>query len=436
MTHPNHPHFEVDITGIGAMADGTGMHEGTPVFVPFTCPGDRIKADVRRKTKDGTHAQMLSLITPSPDRQAPPCEHFGTCGGCSLQHINETRYRAFKQGMLESFVMGIGVGRSVVAPMVEIKAHSRRRAEFKLEARNDTIRIGFFMRGSHRLIDLNACPISDPQLMEALPALRECLSGLTKPGRLTSISLTALENGLDATIKTSSAIGTKDKNKLAAFAESSPIIRLNIQTQPKRESRKVAVPEDPICLYDEGNATIAFAGVEVALPSGAFLQATEKSQNAITDLVSEHLHGCDVIADLYSGCGTYSFALIKQALRVSAYEGADEMAAAMNNACVANDMDDKISTTVRDLFTDPLSVEELNHFDGLVINPPRNGALPQVQAIGESTVKKVVMVSCDPATFKRDAKCLIDAGYTLTLAVPIDQFYWSRHLELVAVFEK
>ncbi len=112
------------------------------------------------------------------------------------------------------------------------------------------------------------------------------------------------------------------------------------------------------------------------------------------------------------------------------------MAAAMNNACVANNLDERIETTVRDLFADPLSAEELSHFDGIVINPPRNGALPQVKAIAESGVRKVVMVSCDPATFKRDAKVLLEAGYALTLAVPIDQFYWSRHLELVAVFER
>jgi 23S rRNA (uracil1939-C5)-methyltransferase len=152
--------------------------------------------------------------------------------------------------------------------------------------------------------------------------------------------------------------------------------------------------------------------------------------------VSEHLKGCDTIADLYSGCGTYSFPLIRQSQRVSAYEGASEMAAAMNDACVAGDLDERIETTVRDLFADPLSAGELNHFDGIVINPPRNGALPQVQAISQSGVGKVVMVSCDPATFKRDAKALLDGGYTLTLAVPIDQFYWSRHLELVAVFER
>lgn len=428
--------LEVEITGIGSMADGIGRHENKSVFIPFTCPGDMVKAAVKRDTKNDIRAEMLTLITPSPDRQEPPCSHFGKCGGCSLQHLNEPRYQSFKQGILESFVMGIGVDRSIVAPMVEIKTHSRRRADFKIETRNDKVNIGFFMRGSHRLINIAECPISDDALVAILPALRECLAELKKPGRLISISLTALDNGLDATIKLTNPIGTSDKERLVAFAKSHNIIRLNTQEQPRRESRKQPLMHDPICLYDEGNATIRFADIDVALPSGAFLQATQDGQQAITNLVTEHLQGCNNIADLYSGCGTYSFPLILQSQRVAAYEGADEMAAAMNNACVKHGLQDRISTTVRDLFTTPLSAEELNYFDGVVINPPRNGALPQVEAIGASQVSKVVMVSCDPATFKRDAKCLIESGYALTLAVPIDQFYWSHHLELVAVFEK
>lgn len=428
--------IELAITSLGAMADGVGEHEGKPVYVPFTCAGDVVKAAILRENKEDIRAKLLSVLTPSPDRQAPVCTHYGRCGGCSLQHLNEQTYEAFKQRILGSFVAGIGADNAVVAPMVAIKQQSRRRADFKIETRNEAIRIGFYARGSHQMVDVSECPISDDSLIRILPALREVIGGLKKPGRLLSISLTAFDNGLDATIKLSSAIGTADKERLVAFAQNSNIIRLHTQEQPKRESRKQPLAQNPVCLYDEGNATIRFAGIEVSLPSGAFLQATQAGQDAITALVTEHLSGCDTIADLYSGCGTYSFPLIAQAGRVSAYEGAAEMAAAMNDACVANGLDERIETTMRDLFADPLSAEELKPFDGIVINPPRNGALPQVEAIGQSGAKKVVYVSCDPATFKRDGKALMAAGYALTLAVPIDQFYWSRHLELVAVFEK
>lgn len=429
-------HLELTISRLGAMADGIAAYEGKPVFVPFTCPGDVVKVLVKRDNKDEMRADMVSLVTPSAQRQEPACTHFGTCGGCSLQHLNEPAYEAFKQELLASFIQGTGVDRSVIAPMVAIKAHSRRRADFKIAVHHDQVQIGFFASKSHRLVNIEQCPVSDAALVAILPELKACIGELKKPGRLTSISLTALDNGLDATIRLSSAIGDSDKEKLIAFAQRSAIIRLHTQVKLRHESRRQPVAEDPVCLYDEENATIRFAGVEVDLPSGAFLQATQEGQDAITALVTRHLQGCNTIADLYSGCGTYSFPLIRQAQRVSAYEGVDEMAAAMNDACVAEGLDEKIATTVRDLFTDPLDAEELSHFDGIVINPPRNGALPQVRHIGESTVGKVVMVSCDPSTFKRDAKCLMDAGYRLTLAVPIDQFYWSRHLELVAVFER
>ncbi len=436
MKHAPKPLIELSITSLGGMADGIGQHQGKPVFVPFTCAGDVVKAQVKRDTRDEIHAELVSIIAPSADRQSPPCQHFGVCGGCSLQHINEPTYRIFKQQLIESFIAGMGVDRAIIAPMVEIKQHSRRRADFKVEVHHDAIRIGFMARGSHTLVNLNECAISDLALLNIVPAFKDCLGTLKKPGRVKSMSVTALEHGLDVTLKLVSALGTVDKDTLIAFAKNSAIIRLNTQIKTRHESRRVAIVEDPICLYDEGTATIAFAGIDVALPSGAFLQATHAGQMAITNLVTQHLKGCNTVADLYSGCGTYSFPLIQQTPRVSAYEGAAEMAAAMNDACVKYGLDEKIETTVRDLFDYPLTAEELSYFDGLVINPPRNGALPQIKAIGQSTVRTVVMVSCDASTFKRDAKHLIECGYALTLAVPIDQFYWSRHIELVAIFKR
>lgn len=436
MKHAPRPQIELAITSLGAMGDGIAQYNGKVAFVPLTCPGDVVKAQIKRDTRDEIHADLISVVTPSTQRQSPPCVHFGVCGGCSLQHLSEPTYHAFKQQLIESFIAGMGVDREVIAPMIEIKQHSRRRADFKVEVHQDDIRIGFMARGSHHLINLTECPISDPALLDGLPALKACLATLKKPGRIKSVNMTALEHGLDVTLKLSSALGTVDKEALIAFAKNNAILRLNTQIKTRHESRRVAIVEDPVCLYDVGNATISFAGIDVALPSGAFLQATHEGQMAITHLVTEHLKGCRTIADLYSGCGTYSFPLIQQSQRVSAYEGAAEMAAAMNDACVANGLDDKIETTVRDLFDHPLTAEELNVFDGVVINPPRNGALPQVKAIGQSTVPIVVMVSCDASTFKRDAKQLIESGYTLTLAVPIDQFYWSRHIELVAVFKR
>jgi 23S rRNA (uracil1939-C5)-methyltransferase len=429
------PLLELNITRFGAMGDGVGEHQGKPVFVPFTCAGDVIQATVTQETKEEIRAELHQLITPSPQRQTPPCVHFGVCGGCSLQHLNAPTYQAFKQAMLASFIHGMGVDVNLIEPMVEIKAQSRRRAEFKILVHHDVIQVGFFTNKSHDLIDITECPISDPAFMILLPAFKQMLTQLKAPGRLHTLSVTALPHGLDVTVKLHAPMTKQDTETLVTFAKQQGIIRLHTQIKTRHESRQHSAPIDPICLYDSGKATVHFAGIDVALPSGAFLQATQEGQEAITSLVTKHLQGRQYIADLYSGCGTYSFALIQQATRVAAYEGAAEMAAAMNDACVRHNLDDRMSTTVRDLFTDPLSKKELFHFDGVVINPPRNGALPQIKKISESRVKTVVMVSCNPATFKRDAKQLLGSGYTLTSITPIDQFYWSRHLELVAVFQ-
>ena len=197
---------------------------------------------------------------------------------------------------------------------------------------------------------------------------------------------------------------------------------------PNGKRQKQSEPET---LYDSGAALVCFGGQHVALPVGAFLQASEAGEAALVEEVLAGLSGCKRVADLYSGCGTFSFPLAGQGAFVTSFEGDSTMITALND--VAHDA---VKGQVRDLFNNPLSAKELNAFDGLVINPPRNGALPQMQQIAKSQVSRVVMVSCDPATFKRDACCLLDEGYTLERIVPVDQFTWSRHLEVVGVFSR
>lgn len=428
--------LNLEITSLGAMGDGIAEHNGKKVFVPFTCSGDIIEATVIRETKKEIRAEMRALVKASPERQEPACKHFGSCGGCCLQHVSEAVYQQLKRRTLESFVSGIGLDTSIIGPMVEIREHSRRRVDVKMTCQADGIAIGFMGKGTHHLVDIEECPVSERALTAIVSQLRACLGTLKNPERVSSVSLTALEKGVDALFKLNTAIETRDKERLITFAKSNRILRLATQLLPPQESRRDTKAGDMVCVYDEDSATIIFGGVEVALPVGAFLQATQAGQDAITELVTEHLEGCNNIADLYSGCGTYSFPLIKQAKSVSAYEGGHDMVRAMSDACIAHGLSGSIQAHARNLFSTPLTAKELNNFDGIVINPPRNGALPQVTAIGESVVRKVVMVSCDPATFKRDAKQLLASGYQLNLIVPIDQFYWSHHLELVAVFER
>lgn len=427
--------YPLHITQLGRQGDGMGDKDGTPVYVPLTCPGDQVRIHETKRSKDGIRAEMVALLEPSPLRQTPPCRHFGTCGGCSLQHLNHETYQQFKQHALDDFVAGIGLDTQLIAPMVTVTEKSRRRASFAVQLEKGTVKLGFLAPQSHQLVDIQECPISDDALLAILPSFKACLGQLKKPGQVQSIHLTALTHGLDATLQLSATPHASDREMFTQWAKESAVIRLNLHIKPQQKGPQRST-ETQQCLYDTGNATIRFADVEVALPASAFLQATEEGERAITACVTKHLRGCQKVADIYSGCGTYSFPLLKQAAHVSAYEGAAEMCAAANNAASAHGLSDRLTTSVRDLYKRPLAARELNHFDGLVINPPRNGALPQVKEIAKSTVPKLVMVSCSASTFKRDARVLINAGYQLSYALPIDQFYWSPHLELVAVFER
>lgn len=351
----------------------------------------------------------------------PACEHFGKCGGCSLQNLSATDYKDFKQSILVRLVDEIGADSSVIEPMIEIGAHSRRRAEFKLVVKKREVEIGFYASKSHDIVQLNECPVSDNQLIEILPALKACLQSMKKPSIVKSISLTVLDGGLDCSLTISSPFKQADKDKLISFAKEHNVIRLS---------------DGEHSFYDSGEASISFADISVNLPIGAFLQATVKGQRAITDIVTKHLSECNNIADLYSGCGTYSFPLLATAKHISAFEGDGEMVAAMHNAVLKNNLEGRVLASARDLYTRPLKDYELNRYDGIVINPPRNGALPQIKYIAKSDVAKLVMVSCNPSTFKRDAKELLNNGYEMTSATAIDQFYWTNHLEIVAVFSR
>jgi len=165
------------------------------------------------------------------------------------------------------------------------------------------------------------------------------------------------------------------------------------------------------------------------------LQATATGQDAIISCVLNYLKDCRHIADLFSGCGTYSFALASQAISIEAFEVNEAMSLAAHNAATKHDLNHKIRTSTRDLFARPLKEHELNRFDAVVINPPRTGAQAQIKQLSShQKIHAICMVSCNPSTFERDAKQLLSAGYKLTSVTPIDQFYWSNHLELVGLF--
>lgn len=412
---------ELTIRDLGGMGDGIAEHRGQTVFVPYTCAGENVLAEITRAEKGVLRARLLEVVEPSPQRQAPPCPVFTQCGGCTLQQLAPQAYGEFKQQTLKRLLHALGVDESILRPLMTVGAESRRRVEFKLQVNKGAVALGFFAPHSHQLVSISHCPVAVPAINALIAPLTALLESLKKPGVLRSLYLTALDEGVDISLQLGSALHPADKEALITFAKEQPILRIH---------------GGDALIYDTGRARIRFGEVEVALPAGSFLQASAKGQQAITGAVLKHLVDCHKVADIYSGCGTYSFPLLKTAQAVTAFEGSNEQIAALHNAILRHGLESKMQAHCRDLVKSPLRAEELKPYDGVVINPPRNGALPQVQEIAKSGIRHVLMVSCNPATFQRDAAHLLQHGYTLQMLQGIDQFTWSSHLEVVAAFTR
>ena len=424
-----HENQELTLTieQIGGLGDGIARYEGRTVFVPFTSIGDVVRAQIDWISKDGARASVREIIIPGSARQAAPCVHFGHCGGCSLQHLNADTYREFKSAILRNAVNKLGYDASCMSPLVEVGAHSRRRAELTLQVNKGNVRLGFLMPRSHQLIDLEMCPVMEEVIFAIAAPFKAWACTLKKPQHISSISITRLDDGLELLLHLREKLSPAEQESLRHFGESEPgILRIGTQAAEQRISR----------IFSRGPAMIRLGAATVELPEGAFLQASAKGQETLTELVVKHTDGAKRIADIYSGCGTYSFPLVGNDRHVHAYEGSADMVMAAQSAARRAGMESLVEFETRDLFRRPLNANELAKFDAVVINPPRNGAEPQMQQLAKSGVERTVIVSCNPATFERDAIGMKRAGYALVEATPVDQFVWSPHLELVAAFRK
>jgi 23S rRNA (uracil1939-C5)-methyltransferase len=419
--------IELVITDTGTLGDGIGRYHNVPVYVPLAMEGDKVRAAIAYKDKQSAHARLLDIISPSPQRQAPVCDYFGVCGGCSMQHLSEQYYHRLKEKTALRVLKALNLPDTIMEPLIEVGAYSRRRVDWSVQVMKGEISIGFQSSKSHDIVPINECPVCVPALNDVIIPLKTCLQEMKKPGVITSVNATALQDGIDMLIQVRSPVKTTDKDKLKAFALAYPLLRLALRD---------TTTDTTDIVYQQADAQIMFGEIAVTLPVAAFLQASESAQLSMTNMVVKHLHGCAQVIDLYAGCGTYSFPLAMQSRYVFAYEGAPDMVAAIQNAVNAHRLSDTMAVACRDLFTHPLTAEEMQHCDGVVINPPRNGALPQIKQIASSRLSKVVMVSCNPATFTRDAAYLLKNGYTLYSLIPVDQFVWSSHLEIIGLFER
>ncbi|MEX0922875.1 MAG: hypothetical protein WDZ84_08870 [Rhodovibrionaceae bacterium] len=416
------------IEAIGARGDGYGDLEGKPVFVPLTQAGDSVLARITGETAAGYRGEIIELEQPGPGRQEPPCPHFGPCGGCALQHLDQVSYRAWKDSLLPRALRQRGLEAEEIRPTAWIGPGTRRRVVLTAQGAGQGLRLGFNERYSHKVVDLRHCLLVTPAILEVLPGLRAALAGVPSGKQGLTVTLSETESGLDLLLEGEKPLDLAAREALAALAEAWDLARISW-----REARGGEGGE-PVAQRRAPKLT--FGGVAVTPPPGGFLQPSREGEAALRGLLLEgRPKGAARLLDLFSGCGSFSFPLLGEGA-LKAVDGDAAAIAALANAARLPALQGRVESERRDLFRRPYLPEELNAFDTVVFDPPRAGAQAQAEQLAASRVPVVLAVSCNPATFARDARLLVDGGYRLRWVAPVDQFVWSPHLELVALFAR
>lgn len=418
---------ELTVEGLGARGDGVATLDGEPIYLAQTLPGERVLARVISAGTGGQRGEVLELLQPAPQRVEPPCPHFGPCGGCTLQHFAEGDYRVWKRALLVEALSRRGfAAEELVRPLLALPPATRRRAVFAAERQGKTVRLGFHRRLSHAVEDLGSCLLLAPPLVALMPLLRAGLAPLLPDGKAIDVTATLTDSGIDLLLALPAEPDLAGREALAGLAQAADLARLSL-----------SVEGEVLPLVERRLPLVTLGGLPVVPPPGGFLQPTPQGQKALTDLVLAALpKEAETVADLYAGCGTFTFPLAARGHRVHAVEGDGPALAALERAAQQAGLWGRITAEQRDLERQPVLAEDLEGGDALVFDPPRGGARAQTQELAQSTIPVVVAVSCNPATFARDARTLVDGGYELVEATPVDQFPWSGHLELVALFRR
>ena len=367
--------------------------------VAFAVPGDTIADD--------------GSVVPGPHHQNPPCRHFPECGGCQLQHVDDDAYRAYLVARIEGALAQHDLATEIRDPHLS-PARSRRRASLRALKLGQRAVIGFNSARSHQIVDMHECHILRPELFALVAPLRGLLGDLLKPRRSGEVQLVLADQGVDVMLKGVGVEGLAAIEALTEFCTQQQLARMSLDQGLGPET-----------FYEPVPVTATLSGRPVQLPVGAFLQATEDGEATLVAAVREVVGEAKRTADLFAGLGTFALALPGQ---VYAAEASRDAVLALKRAAPA------IAVEHRDLYRRPLDVAELANFDVVVLDPPRAGAVEQVANLAASAVPRIAYVSCNPATFARDAKMLADGGYALAWVRPVGQFRWSTHIELAAAF--
>lgn len=406
---------QVTIRRLGAKADGIAETANGPVFVPKVLPGETVTIE-----RDGSRADLISVDEASPERETPFCPYFDACGGCATQHMKHGFYQRWKQETLEHTLRQARI-EAPVDPLIDAHGEGRRRVTLHVRFPDRTMHVGYMEARSHQIVEIAFCPIAEPGLKERAPdiarAVGEHLKAARKP---LDIQITNTQTGFDVDVRGHGPLKDAERLKLIDLAERLDLSRLSIHGDVIVERRPPAILMGPS---------------SVVPPAGSFLQATRLGEETLARIVTDACERSKRVADLFSGSGPFALRLAEKS-EVHAVEYDQGSMMALDKAFRATPGLRRISTEARDLFRRPLLTPELNAFDAVVLDPPRAGAEAQAKQLAVSKVPLVVSVSCDAATFARDAAILMQGGYRLERVVPVDQFKHSPHLEVVGILRR
>ena len=413
----------LEILEVGARGDGVADLEGKRYFVPYCLPAETVEAEPLDKRGDGIACELLEVLAPSRHRETPPCAHFGTCGGCALQHWRRDIYTGWKSELISKALAQRGVRAPRFEAPVGCEPGERRRGDIVLRREGKRVLAGFHERASQTVVDIGTCVVASPRINAALAPLRSAMASILRDGTSADAVVNETDTGLDVLIRPHRRfdLTLPIRETLIALAESADFARVSWGDRARAEP--IVVRRTP---------QLALGDISVDPPPGVFLQATKRAElvmrAGVTAWGGEGAH----IADLFAGIGALS--LGKQG-KARLYES-DKTAVAAVDAALRKAATNRATAHLRDLFRNPLNARELDAFDAVVLDPPRAGAAAQCAELATSKVKRVVYASCDPASFARDVRTLQDGGYRLEKLMPIDQFLWSAHVELIALLTK
>jgi 23S rRNA (uracil1939-C5)-methyltransferase len=396
----------LEIHEIGARGDGIAERDGRRYFVPFTLPGETVEAEPRDKRGEGIATDLVEVLAPSRHREAPPCAHFKVCGGCALQHWRRDAYTTWKVELIVRALAQRGVDAPRFEPPLVGAPGERRRADFVLRRQGRRVVAGFHERASPEIVDVGTCVVVRPALNALLEPLRASLAFVLPDGGAADAMVNETATGLDLLIRPHRRLDLSIERREALVALAEPVV----------------VRRAPL---------LVFGDASIEPPPGAFLQATQRAEQAMRAMVGGWTGEAPRLVDPFAGLGALS---LGRAGKLALFESDRQAVAAV--AAAARRLGGKVTAERRDLFRNPLTAAEFDAFDAVVLDPPRAGAAAQSAELARAKVPRVVYASCDPGSFARDARTLQDGGYRLEKLLPVDQFLWSPHVELIALFTR